>query len=135
MKQQPLTLQAQPGATPISLEDATRLFGADAITAGELRGDIQTRGTWSICISYKAHAVTATWKPGTAGYNYVDTYTLYGMRTMSRPRQGGYDLEGYVSIAGVKRSSFTSSILFQLPDGKYIDVAVIHARTPREVQP
>lgn len=137
MRHQPLTLTAQPGATPISLEDATRLFGPAAIEAGELRGTMTTYGPWQIIHSYTAHACTATWKPGPAGYDYVDTYTLHGPRTMSRPRQLGYCLEGHVSIAGQRRSCFTSSILFQLPDGRLIDIAVIHARTPRtqEVTP
>jgi hypothetical protein len=131
MRQKPLILQAQPGATPISLEDAIRLFGPEAILAGELRGDSTHRDPWSIITSYKAHAVTATWKPGPAGYDYCDTYTLHGIRTISAPWQSGYNFEGYVSIAGKRRSCFTSSILFKLPDGRYIDVAVIHARTPR----
>ena len=126
-----LPLKAQPGATPISTEDALLLFGADALAAGERRGEIATYGSWNIITSYKALAVTATWKPGAAGYDYVDEYTLHGDRTMSRPKQSGYDLEGYISIDGVKRSCFTSSILFELPAGQLINVAVIHARTKK----
>ncbi len=125
-----LTLKAQPGATPITTEDALALFGADAIAAGERRGEMILAGPWSTLISYKALTVTAAWKPGPT-HDYVDEYTLHGDRTMSRPRQAGYELEGYVSIDGVKRSCFTSSILFELPDGQLIDVAVIHARTQK----
>jgi len=129
MRQQPLTLKAQPGATPISDADALSLFGSEAIAAGERRGEIVTTGPWSIIRSYKALATTATWKPGAAGYDYVNTYTLHGDRTITAPRQSGYCLEGWVSIAGKRRSCFTSSILFELPDKRLIDVAVIHVRT------
>lgn len=126
-----LTLKAQAGATPISLEDAIKFFGQAAIDAGERRGEMVTVGPWSICRRYKALATTATWRPGYSGG--VDEYTIYGDRTMTRPRQGGYELEGWVSIEGKKRSCFTSSILFELPDKRLIDVAVIHVRTKKEV--
>ena len=126
-----LTLKAQPGATPISFSDAYSFFLYSEIAAGERRGKMTTYGPWSVITSFKALAVTATWKPGPAGCDYVDEYTLHGDRTMSRPRQSGYGLDGYVSIDGVKRSCFTSSILFELPDGQLIDVAVMHARTQK----
>ena len=129
-----LTLKAQPGATPISLENALLFLGQDAIDAGEKRGTIKSFGPWNIITSYTALATTATWKPGPV-HNYVDEYTLYGDRTITRSRQSGYELEGYVSIDGKKRSCFTSSILFKLPDGELIDVAVIHVRSEKKNEP
>lgn len=128
---EPLTLKAGVGATPISLEDAERFLGSEAIEAGEKRGEATTFGPWSIVRTYRALAVTATWKPGPT-HDYVAEYTLHGDRTMTRPRQGGYELEGHVSIGGRKLSAFTSSILFELPDGRLIKVAVIHCRTKKE---
>lgn len=127
-----LTLKAQAGATPISLEDAIKFFGQAAIDAGERRGEMVTVGPWSICRSYKALVTTATWRP-VPTHDYVDEYTLHGDRTMTNPKPGGYELEGRVSIDGKKRSCFTSSILFELPDKRLIDVAVIHVRTKKEV--
>lgn len=97
------------------------------IVAGEKRGGIKTYGPWNIPVSYKALCMSM-----------VNTYpdfpsithnkTAYGMRTLTGIRQGGYELEGRVSIGGKKYSAFTSSQLFELPDGRLIDVAVIHAR-------
>ena len=126
----PITLKAGAGCTPISMEHAIKLFGQDAINAGELRGEITTRGPWGMIASYRAIATTATWKPGPT-FDYVDEFTIHGLRTMSA-RESGFDLEGHVSIDGKKRSCFTSSILFELPDGKLINVAVIHVRPAKE---
>ena len=128
-----LTLKANAGSTPISMEDAITFLGQDAIDNGEKRGEIKTFGPWNIITSYKALATTATWKEKPGG-PYVDEYTLHGDRTISQPKQSGYDLEGYVSIDGKKLSCFTSSIMFELPDGKLVNVAVIHARTPKGVK-
>ena len=124
--EKPITLKAGAGSTPIAESDAIRLFGSDAIVAGELRGEVTTRGPWDEVRSYRAITTTATWKPGPIS-NYVDEYTIHGFRTMSA-RPSGYDLEGFVSIGGKKHSCFTSSILFELPNGKLVNVAVIHAR-------
>lgn len=128
-----LTLKAGAGTTHIELADALEFIGAEAIAVGEKRGEVTTRGPWSIMTGYRALAVTATWRPGPAGYDYVDTYTIHGMRALSAPRQSGYTLEGYCSIDGVKRSAFTSSILFEIPDGRLVSVAVIHVRTERGI--
>lgn len=53
---------------------------------------------------------------------------LYGVRTMSRPKESGYNMEGRVSIAGKTHSAFTSSKLFERPDGSLVDVAVFVIR-------
>lgn len=126
-----LTLKAGPGCTPIHLADALTFIGADAIAAGEKRGEIQTRGPWNIITSYKALTTTAAWYDAPGGPR-VDEYTLYGDRVLSGAKESGYNLEGHVSIDGVKRSAFTSSIMFEIIEtGKLVDVAVIHARTAR----
>lgn len=54
--------------------------------------------------------------------------TIYGYRSLSRPVQSGYQMDGRVSIDGVKRSAFTSSHLFELENGHLISVAVIFVR-------
>ena len=97
------------------------------IDAGEKRGELKTYGPWSIPISYKALCMSMV-------NTYPDFPSIthskisYGIRTLTNLRQSGYELEGRVSINGKKYSAFTSSQLFELPDGKLIDVAVIHAR-------
>lgn len=128
-KIEPLTLKAGAGSTKISEADALRFIGAEAIVAGEKRGDIETRGPWSLISRYTALATTATWYDAPGGMR-VDEYTLYGDRTMYALKQSGYNLEGRVSIAGKKRSAFTTSILFEIIEtGRLVNVAVIHART------
>lgn len=128
-----MTIKAGYGSTKISFAQAKLIFGKDydkVISEGERRGEIKTRGPWSIISSYRSLCITSTWKD--VGYSkYVDEYTIYGDRQLSNPRQSGYDLEGYVSVEGKKLSAFTSSILFELPDGILIDVGCIHARTPK----
>jgi hypothetical protein len=102
----------------LSLELAKKLFGD--ITKDEQRLEIETRGPWSIISSCKGLTI---WKDFTT--NEIE---IYGYRTLSKPRNSGYDLEGYVSIAGVKRSAFTSSHLFELKNGHLIDVGILFAR-------
>lgn len=102
----------------ISLELAKKLFGD--ITKDEQRLEIETRGPWSIISSCKGLTI---WQDFTT--NEIE---IYGYRTLSRPRNSGYELEGYVSIAGEKRSAFTSSHLFELENGHLIDVGILFAR-------
>jgi len=54
--------------------------------------------------------------------------TIYGNRTLSNPKPGGYELEGRVSLQGKKHTAFTSSHLFDLENGHLIDVGIIFVR-------
>jgi len=110
-----ITISAGAGSTKISFEDF-KTFIHDDNTIDELHGESIVYGPWSIVTSYTALAVTSTFTDSVCGPR-IDTYTLHGYRTMSQPKQSGYCLEGRVSIAGVKRSCFTGSILFELPNG------------------
>jgi hypothetical protein len=89
-------------------------------------GELKTVGPWNIPVSFKAICVSAIFDRSTCLVSKISE-TIYGIRTLSNVKQGGYELEGYVSINGKKYSAFTSSQLFEI-DGKLIDVAVIHAR-------
>lgn len=124
-----LILKASAGSTKISLEDAIKFLGKDAIESGEKRFVTEHYGPWQICTKVIGLAVTATWKDIGISYEVVDNYTLHGDRSLIKPKQSGYDMEGHVSIDGIKHSAFTSSILFELPNGKLINVAVLHCRT------
>lgn len=117
-------------ALPISFEQARQFLGEEAIASGERRLAIQTAGPWSIIRACKGLAVTAEWVPhpsfpGT-DRKKVKSYTLHGERALCRATSSGYVLEGEVSIEGKKWRAFTSSLLFELPDGKLIDCAVLH---------
>ena len=49
---------------------------------------------------------------------------VYGIRTMGKPRESGYQQEGRVSIGGRNVRAFTSRKLFERADGSLCDVAV-----------
>ncbi len=92
------------------------------------RGNLKTTGPWNIPVSFSAIAMTAKLeKPEGHFSEFFTEKTVYGLRTMSNPRSSGYELEGYVSINGEKRSCFTSTQLFDI-NGTLLDVSVIHAR-------
>jgi hypothetical protein len=100
-------------------------FPESAVAAGELRGKLKTYGPWQLPVSYTALAVEYTEVDETHFSPYYPTAILHGLRTMSRPRESGYVLEGQVSIDGKKRRAFTSSALF-LVGGKLVDVAILY---------
>ncbi len=96
------------------------------IAAGEKRGDLVTRGPWSLPVSYRAIVETKNFQGEKAGE--TPRARFWPARTMHAPRQSGYELEGRVSLGGKKVSAFTSSQLFELPDGRLIDCATIFVR-------
>lgn len=115
-------------ALPVTEDELLSMGITEAdIVAGEKRGELKTIGPWSIPVSYKALCTSM-----------VNTYpdfpsvthskTAYGIRTLTGIRQSGYEMEGWVSIGGKKFSAFTSSQLFELEDGRLVDVATIHVR-------
>ena len=119
----PIIINNPEVAIKLTKEQAS-LLGIDT-TKDQMEGELKTRGAWSIPISYKAICITAIYEK--VYYTKCIQKTIIGIRTLSNVRQGGYHLEGYVSIKGKKYSAFTSSQLFEI-EGKLIDVAVIHAR-------
>jgi len=96
------------------------------IKAGEKRGELKTYGPWQIPISYRALCVSSIYSA--SYYTKTERTMAYGVRTMTQCSESGYCLEGWVSIGRKKYSAFTSSQLFELPDGRLINVATIHAR-------
>jgi hypothetical protein len=93
--------------------------------AGEDRFDITTTGSgWNIITKIRGLAIAAldrdplTSEPS-KGY-------VFGYRTMNRPKESGYQLEGRISIGGKKYRAFTSSILFERSDKTLCDVAVLY---------
>jgi len=111
---------------------AIKLTRQQAIAAGinpdtdEQQGELKHIGPWQIPISYKAVCIDTLYEKIEHRVQPV-TVTIFGPRTMTNVRQGGYELEGFVSIKGKKYTCFTSSKLFEV-EGKLINVAVISAR-------
>lgn len=94
------------------------------IKADEIRLEVEHFGMWQI--PTKAKGLCTSVKFGK--FSRVEEITLYGNRTMFDVRQGGYELEGRVSIQGKKYTAFTSACMFETPTGHLINVGVIHAR-------
>lgn len=91
------------------------------------RLDIETSGPWNIPIKVKGLCVDYIYEKNKYGKPERTGITLYGQRTMTNVSQGGYELDGWVSVKGKKYSAYTSSIDIQVDD-KFIQVGVIAAR-------
>jgi hypothetical protein len=80
---------------------------------GEERFDIKTTGYgWNLVTDIRGLACTLDGR-------------IFGYRNMHHPKESGYQMEGKVSIGGKKVRAFTSSRLFERPDGSLIDVAIL----------
>ena len=128
MKTHPVLSYDNPtsGSVKATREELNKLgITNEEIEAGEKRFKHETWGCYGVTKSLKAIVET-----GEFGEHSVMTWKqFYPVRTMSNPRQSGYDMEGVVSIGGRKSTCFTSSQLFELPCGKLVDVAVIFSRS------
>ena len=132
----PFTLHGGEVAPQLTQAQADALFTTAEQAAGEKRGEISTRGPWSIITRYRAVCADhvspegpecATWYGGVRGV--TGALVVYGVRSLDKPRESGYELEGFVSIRGRKFSAFTSSQLFTLPNGKLLNCAILYPRT------
>ncbi len=95
------------------------------IEAGEKRFETETWGCYGVIRTLRAIVECGEF----GEFSRMTWKQFYPMRTMSNPRQSGYDMEGVVSLGGIKSTCFTSSQLFQLPCGHLVDVAVIFSRS------
>jgi hypothetical protein len=118
----PITFIKPPaGAIPISWEIADALGVRD----GDRRFDIETRGPWHMVSKCRGIRMTSKFNRS-PGYTITDAVTVWGPGTLSSPRESGYQLEGRSSVPVFgKVRAFTSSQLFELPDGKLRDCCEI----------
>ena len=96
------------------------------ITKYDIRAEYETVGPWSIIKSFSALCITNEYDKSGMFTKIIST-TFFGKRKLSRPKDSGYNLEGYVSIGGKKYSAFSSCMLIEV-EGKLINVQTIHAR-------
>ena len=114
---QPITIKAD-SATIITVEQFKDYINP---TINDHPGLLQTVG--QIPTKFVAPVMVAKFSP----LGWAESYTLYGIRTLSDIKQSGYHLDGRVSINGKKYSAFSSSILWSV-DSRLIQTAVIYAR-------
>ncbi len=120
-KFQKIQIPYKVGATPISRAQALTFLSEADIQAGQKNGDLKTHGIWQLPVSYTALAINHAFNE--IGENKPITLTIWGHRTLSKPRQSGHELEGRVSVDGKQMRAFTSSMLFDV-EGTLVDVAV-----------
>lgn len=121
-----------PGAVKISDQQARLLFTDKDLEKCERKGELKTKGHWQIPVSYTALCTSNTFNREVYPVEHGPLH-VYGYRTLTNVEQSGYKLEGKVTISGKKYRGFTSSQLFELPNGKLINVATIHAVGAAEV--
>ena len=118
---QPITIKAGSGSTVITVEQFKDYINP---TIKDHSGTLQTVGPCrEIPTKFVAPVIVANSSPK----GWAESYTLYGIRTLSDIKQSGYHLDGRVSINGKKYSAFSSDILWSV-DGKLVATAVIYAR-------
>lgn len=120
---------ANPGssALPITREELANLgIPLPDQNPHQVHGHLETRGPWQLPVSYRALCTRTFWD-----FNHrIAAVEAYGVRTLSRPRQEGYALEGLVSVNGRSVRGFTSSQLFNVEGYGLVNVATIHACKP-----
>lgn len=104
-------------------KDIALLLGID-ITKDEIRAEYKTYGPWNIVVSYEALCISNEYNETGIFPEKVST-EIYGKRKLSKIKESGYCLNGYVSVNGEKRKAYTSDILFDV-EGKLINVATIN---------
>lgn len=129
----PITVPSPKSTLLVTNEQAIALFGADVVAAAsDVRFEIETRGPWSIVSRVAGLAVEPIAWGGWDG-KHATEWRIYGKRSLAKPHSCGYDMEGTVSIAGESRRAFTSSALFELPDGRLINCATLYVCRPEPV--
>lgn len=114
------------GSVKATREDLLKLGVTEAeIEAGEKRFETETWGCYGVTRSLRAIVECGEF----GEFSRMTWKQFYPVRTMSNPRQSGYEMEGVVSVGGRKSTCFTSSQMFELPCGKLVDVAVIFSRS------
>jgi hypothetical protein len=78
-------------------------------------------------------AVATRTRDEALSYKPALSYEVFGDRQLSGAKESGHEVEGYVSVAGQRRSAFTGSIQIVSKDetgaDRLYNFAVIHVRT------
>ena len=110
----------------VTQEQADALFSREDVKAGASRGRLKTTGQWQLPVSFTALATTQLFHGENGALRKNAGLLVFGVRTLSRVHQSGYALEGRISVLGKSFRGFTSSQLFELPDGRLLSADTIH---------
>ena len=127
----PITYLNPEPAIPITWEIAEELNLVDE----DRRFDMKCFGPWQICTSIKGVRMSTHYQPDPV-YTRIKGLTVWGVGTISRPREAGYHMEGKASIPMLgKVRAFTSSQMFKLPTGELRTCAEICCCVPQFTTP
>ena len=117
-----------PPAVPATVDQLAALGVTPAeIEAGEKRFRSAHFGHWRITVSVSAIVEETEFAENPCPYSTkIDRSRFYPVRKAGKCREDGYCMRGVISLNGKKRRVFTSSQLFELPDGRLVNVAVLH---------
>ena len=117
---------SNPGYSIVLTSEQFEQLGIDT-SQDEIRLDVKTFGCWQIPVSVTGLCVECFWEKKPEDYRpHVAKIIIHGQRTMSKVSQGGYELDGIVSVDGVKRRCYTSSMIFETETGHLINVGTIN---------
>jgi hypothetical protein len=119
-------LDYKPGAVVLTEQQARLLFTDSEIEKGEARGEMSTVGMWQLPVRYRAVCTSNSFDRESFPIGH-GPLNVYGKRCLVDIRQAGFEIEGRVTVNGKKHRGFSSSQLFELPSGKLISCAIIHA--------
>ena len=115
------------GSIPATVDQLLALGVSPAeIEAGEKRSEMETFGPWQIITRVRGIVVSVEFDRSEFPTR-SKRFRAWPVKSMSRPREMGYDMEGKISLGGVEVRAFTSSQLFELPNGKLINCFVLFA--------
>lgn len=119
---------------PITPEQAAELFTPEEIEKGTSHFEINYHpGSYCMQVVKSIGAIVISGKSPAERFTRESTvYTVYGRRKMTSITQPGTWSEGVISLDGKRRTCFTSDHLFELPDGKLINSAVLYLHTKQK---
>lgn len=112
------------GAIPATINQLRALGVTDVeIDAGEKHFERHI-GPWNLCSSIRGVVADCDDNQDSRREQFYPPRVAYDLKSC------GYHAEGRISFGGRKRRVFTSSRLFELPDGRLVDVAILHLFAP-----
>jgi len=123
----PITLPYQTGATPVPAGSPLEAWIIESLDADD-----------NIPFDHPRDRYHGTLRGLALTHDFFDAadpeknleITIWGPRALSDAREGGYQMEGRVSIGGVKARAFTSSTMFELADGRLVKAGTLFVCLP-----
>ena len=103
-------------------------FTQKDLDKGERRFETEHSGPWEILTKCRGMVLEhVSFEDAEKNYrgSYTHYYIFHGFRSLDKPKQSGYDLEGKISLNGKNIRAFTSSQLIDV-EGKLVNLAILY---------